>query len=168
MNKRTKITIYVSASVAVLSLIAILLKRNSNKKAIDKIQNIIDTGKDETGTYIDLKDSEAFNPKFWQKFIGQKVVQPAYPEKSAKVLHDAINQTNSDEDTIFDVLRKQNSKFAISKISYEYEKLYKKSLFSDLLKIDLGTYTGVQLWGTKSDMQIIQEIINSKPDIVKG
>ena len=57
--------------------------RARNKKEIDKIDDDIEKGRNETGTAVDIKKGNAFDPKYWSYISSNKIPTKFLPAKTS-------------------------------------------------------------------------------------
>lgn len=139
---------------AVTSFIVVNYKRK--KRDINTILDIIESGKDETGTYSDLTYSGAFDKNLWKDKCGVQfsrnrivnkgrlsynTIEEVYDD--AKIIYDAKSGFNplawvsdatdrDDESKVIAIFRKMRSKCDVSALSAVFWEKYKKDLYSYL------------------------------------
>lgn len=125
MTRETKIILL--STLAMGTIVGLVMIRQRNRKELDEIIDKINTGQGATGTVDDLKHNNAFNPEYFKGKTGLLSGNEAVAQ--AKIIYNAKGIVNDDEDAVYGVFNRAKSKAVISQIAMAFQILYKVSMY---------------------------------------
>lgn len=130
------------AAITLLSAVTYIIINKARKKSfVAKIDTIIQSGTNESGTAYDLGSNDAFNENYWQNLQKKgsvNLMTSASVNTNAKYIHDLLdhNAYLIDHAKVVGFFQGIKSKSQLSNLSSVYLKTYGKKLWNDLSHID--------------------------------